>query len=147
MIYVTSVVKKSILPHMIRLIKKMLPPQIFFFGIIGGTGFIIDTSVFTLLHDSLSYAGARCVSIGCAMLFTWFSNRTFTFKTNKKISHHEILKYAGSNLIGCAINLAIFLSLCHASVLLKEYYLVPLMLATSVSMVWNFTLAKYFVFR
>jgi putative flippase GtrA len=132
---------------MITLIKKILPPQYLYFGMIGGTGFIIDTSLFSLLHHDLSYALARMMSIITAMTFTWLANRTFTFKTGKKITHQELFRYIGSNAIGASINFGVFISLCNTSIFFKEYYLIPLALATSISMVWNFTLAKYYIFR
>ncbi|MDP1574819.1 MAG: GtrA family protein [Coxiellaceae bacterium] len=132
---------------MMTLIKKILSVEYACFGIVGGTSFIIDTGLFTLLHHDVSYALARIMSIMTAMTFNWLANRTFTFNTGKKITPHELLKYIGSNAIGASINFGVFLSLCSASVFFKAYYLIPLVLATSVSMIWNFTLAKYYIFR
>lgn len=127
--------------------KQTLKPEYISFGIIGGTGFVIDSGIFTLLHHDVNYAVARTISILIAMTCCWLANRTFTFKASQKICFKEWLKYATTNSFGALINLGIFLSLCHASVFLKDYYLIPLMMATSVSMVSNFTLAKYYVFR
>lgn len=124
-----------------------MQPQYYLFALVGGMGFTIDTGIFTLLHHTLSYPVARIISITTAILFTWVLNRTFTFKTDKKICPKEWVKYAGTNAVGASINLSIFLSLCHTSLLFKTYYLLPLMLATSVSMCWNFTVSKYYVFR
>ena len=143
----TSLFKISILPDMITLIKKILPHQFLYFGLVGGTSFIIDSGLFTLLHHELSYPLARMMSIMTAMTFNWLANRTFTFKTGKKITHQELLRYIGSNAIGASINFGIFISLCSTSIFFKEYYLIPLALATSISMVWNFTLAKHYIFR
>lgn len=130
-----------------KIINQLKQPQYYTFGIIGGTAFIIDTGTFTMLHAQLGYAISRMISILIAMTFAWLANRTFTFKTQKKISLREWIKYVSTNAIGAFINLSIFLSLCHISLFLKTYYLIPLMLATSVSMVSNFTFAKHYVFR
>ena len=132
---------------MLKIVKKLFRSEYYYFGIIGGTGFVIDSGIFTLLHRELDYPLSRVISILIAMTFTWFCNRTFTFKATEKISHREWLRYTKVSVTGALMNFSIFISLCHLSVLLKQYYIIPLMMATSVTMFFNFTLSKYYVFK
>lgn len=139
--------KNWILAYMIKHLKRRLKPEYLSFGIIGLSGFIIDSGLFTLLHYHFSYVVSRTISISIATICSWLANRTYTFKYDKKISSNEWLKYAATYSLGAGINLTIFERLCHLSPLLNKYYLIPIMFATGVSMISNFSLSKYYVFR
>jgi len=128
-------------------IKKILKREYLCFGVVGGAGFLIDTGVFSVLHTMFGYTFARFASISIALTCCWLANRMLTFRLDSKISFKEWLKYVTTNGMGATINFFLFLALCQSSFFLKEYYLLPLMIATSVSMVWNFLMMKHVVFR
>ncbi|OGT46003.1 MAG: hypothetical protein A3E82_07745 [Gammaproteobacteria bacterium RIFCSPHIGHO2_12_FULL_38_11] len=129
------------------MIKKFFHSQFYFFAIAGGCSFIIDTGVFYVLHLKLDFALSRIISILCAMTFAWLFNRTLTFKVEKKATHVEWMKYAMVNSIGAAINFTVFMLLTKSHPLLKHYFIIPLVIATSISMWFNFALAKFYIFR
>src|SRR3990167_9608825 len=128
--------------NMKRLLNHFLQSQFCFFAIIGSIGFIIDSSLFALLHFTLGYAASRFISIFTAMTFTWLANRTLTFQVLTKPTHTEWIKYFSINSFGALINFSVFLSLVHTSVFLKDNYIIPLAIATGVSMWFNFGLSR-----
>lgn len=130
-----------------QLINYFFQSRFYFFAIIGLIGFIIDTGIFSLLHVKLDYALSRFISILTAMTFTWIANRTITFQMQTKPTHTEWAKYFSVNSFGALINFTVFLSLVHTSIFLKDNYLIPLALATGVSMWFNFGFSRKLFFH
>ncbi|GEM_PF-6771985 len=128
--------------NMKQLINLFFQSRFYFFAIIGGIGFMIDSSIFAILHFKLGYAASRFISIFTAMTFTWLANRTVTFQVNTKPTYAEWIKYFSINSFGALINFTLFLLLVHTSLFLKNNYLIPLALATGVSMWFNFGLSR-----
>ncbi|MCX7120290.1 MAG: GtrA family protein [Gammaproteobacteria bacterium] len=129
------------------MIKKPFRSQFCFFALAGGCGFIIDFGVFYLLHLKLNFDISRVISILCAMTVTWIFNRTLTFKVEKKATHVEWIKYMLVNGTGATINFSIFMLLTRSHPALKQYFIVPFIIATSISMWFNFALAKFYIFK
>lgn len=125
-----------------RLLNQLLQSRFYFFAIVGGIGFIIDSSLFAILHFTLGYAVSRFISIFTAMTFTWLANRSLTFQVITRPNYSEWIKYFSINSFGALINFTVFLSLIHTSVFLKINYFIPLIFATSVSMWFNFGLSR-----
>lgn|SRR3990167_3657768 len=117
------------------------------FCIIGSIGFLMDVSIFSMMHIIFPPLPSRIISILCAMHFTWISNRTFTFKINKKINRMEWANYLMINTLGALINLNIFLLLIKNFVLFQHYFILPIAASTLVSMWFNFLMFKYHVFK
>ena len=129
------------------MIKKLYHPEFYFFAIVGCMGFLIDSSIFYMLHLKFSYAVSRAISIFVAMTCNWLANRTFTFKMEKKASHIEWMKYAFINTIGALINYGVFLELTNHYLVMKTFFIIPMALATGVSMWFNFFFSKFYVFK
>ncbi len=129
------------------ILKKFFRSQFYYFAIVGSIGFIIDTSVFYVLHLEIDYALSRIISILTALTITWLANRTITFQVEKKASHLEWLKYVVMNSIGALINFSVFIFLAKSNPFLKQYFIIPLALATGVSMWFNFGMNKFYIFR
>ncbi len=130
-----------------RLYKHLLQSRFYFFAIIGGIGFCIDTGIFSLLHFKLDFAASRLISIITAMAFTWIANRTITFQVQKKPTHAEWIKYFSINSFGAMVNFSIFLLLVHANHFLKTNYVIPLAIATGISMWFNFGFSRRLFLR
>jgi putative flippase GtrA len=77
------------------------------FGIVGGIAFIVDSLVYTVLHDSLGYIWAKVVSTVIAATLAFIGNRFWTWRgrSGKKM-HREYLLYFVFNAIGLFIALA-----------------------------------------
>jgi len=127
--------------------KKILATQLGFFSIVGGIGFCIDTTIFYLMHFSFNDAISRFFSILTAMTFTWLANRNVTFKVNKNISKREWIKYFSVNVTGMTINFSCFLFFIRLNPFFKQYFIIPLSMATGISMWFNFALSKYYTFK
>jgi putative flippase GtrA len=135
------------------LTRALLASRFLRFGIVGACGFVIDTSIFFVLHDlaGLSPYVARAFSILIAMSATWFGNRTLTFRehaaTGGRAVLREWLTFAAANAIGNTSNYLTFSALItFASPPFNNRYL-ALVAGTAVGMVLNFTLSKRIVFR
>jgi putative flippase GtrA len=135
------------------LTRALLASRFLRFGIVGACGFVIDTSIFFVLHDlaGLSPYVARAFSILIAMSGTWFGNRTLTFRehaaTGGRAVLREWLTFAAANAIGNTSNYLAFSALItFASPPFNNRYL-ALVAGTAVGMALNFTLSKRIVFR
>ena len=97
------------LKHLRRLYKFKFPTASEFlqFGLVGGTGFIVDSLFYfgLQLFLGLNHTVARAISFWPAVTWNWFWNRTVTF-TDRKKSH----KLNGRNIITLFNNSLILLT-------------------------------------
>jgi putative flippase GtrA len=123
------------------------------FCVVGGFGFVIDASIFFVLHDlaGLSPYVARAFSIVIAMTGTWFGNRTLTFHDHAARGARAILRewltFAGANAIGNLANYSTFSALVVFAAPPFNYRYLALVAGTAVGVAFNFTLSKRIVFR
>jgi putative flippase GtrA len=123
------------------------------FSVVGGFGFVVDVSVFFLLHDiaGLNAYAARPFSILAAMICTWLGNRILTFRDHAAEGvgaiFAEWLKFAATNTVGALLNYATFASLVGFAPPPFNYRYLALVAGTAVGLVFNFTLSKRIVFR
>jgi putative flippase GtrA len=120
------------------------------FAVIGGIGFVVDGGILTVLNSVYDFdlLPARVVSFSAAVTTTWFLNRQRTFaasKNTKVVS--EWGRYAAVNSIGSVLNMGIFFWLIAQNEALRRMPLVPLGIAASIALVFNFVASKYIVFR
>ena len=120
------------------------------FIIVGGIGFVVDGGILTMLNSvyGIDLLPARIASFSAAVTTTWFLNRQRTFSDNKdKKIVREWGRYAAVNSIGSILNMGIFFWLLDRYEPLTQMPLVPLGIAASVALVFNFVASKYVVFR
>jgi len=124
------------------------------FVLVGGTNtaidFIILFSLFNLIGLPVFYSNV--ISTSVALTFSFFANKTFTFKdgggiTKKKMATFLIITLTGlwliQPLIILGIRSAFGTMIADDNVLL----LVGKLLATCVTLVWNYILYRKFVFK
>lgn len=120
------------------------------FALIGGIGFIVDGGILTILNSlyDVSLLPARIASFSAAVTVTWFLNRqkTFADRRNEGLVG-EWGRYAAVNSIGSVLNMGIFFWLVARYELLAGWPLIPLAIAASIALVFNFVASKYIVFR
>jgi len=123
------------------------------FSVVGGFGFVIDVSVFFLLHDVLhlnAYA-SRPFSILSAMICTWLGNRMLTFSDHAAKGAQGIaiewLKFAATNSVGALFNYATFAAVIGFAPPPFDNRYLALVAGTAVGLVFNFTMSKRIVFR
>lgn len=123
------------------------------FCVVGTVGFLIDLSIFYLLHDRLGLSPylARALSILSAMTCTWLGNRALTFREHAASGVgamlREWLKFAAANAVGALANYGTFAALIGFAPYPFSYRYLALAVGTGVGLLFNFTLSKRLVFR
>jgi putative flippase GtrA len=118
------------------------------FAVAGGTGFIVDASVLTLLMKitPLGPFSARIFAIAAAMFTTWIINRTVTFGKSGDHVVKEGARYGFVALIGAGLNYAIYSGLLLAAPNLITP-LMALVIAVGIVTVFSYLGYSRFVFN
>ena len=120
------------------------------FVIVGAIGFLVDGGILTLLHSVFDFSllHARLCSFSAAVTLTWYLNRQHTFAASKDVrAVHEWGRYAIVNSIGALLNLGIFLWLVYRFTALANWPIIPLAVAASIALVFNFLASRHLAFR
>jgi len=118
------------------------------FIIVGGIGFLVDGGILTLLtSQGISIFTARLISFLLAVSVTWLLNRSWTFVADSYTGPREYFFYFLIQAFGAIINLSIFYLLIFGIPDLKRILLIPLALGAGVSLIFNFIVSKYFIFK
>ncbi len=123
------------------------------FALVGGAGFVVDESVLFLMQHILGLGplGARAISIFAAMTFTWWGNRTLTFRDRAAPGGPAIfwewLRFIAANIVGALVNYGSYAALVHfAPAPLNNPYLATAA-GVAAGLVFNFTLSQRLVFK
>ena len=118
------------------------------FAAIGGIGFVVDGGILTLLNSvyGINLFYARLVSFSVAVTVTWILNRQLTFTATANAGQ-EWGRYAVVNGIGALINMGLFFWLIFAFEPLARWPIVPLAIAASIALVFNFFASRRIAFR
>ncbi len=126
----------------------MITGQILRFGVVGTVGFCVDAAVLTaLLALGLDLFGGRAASFAVAVTTTWYLNRRFTFASTDRAAGRQWARFAAVNLLGGALNYAVYAALVITSPLVAAYPILGVAAGALAGMVSNFTLSKTLVFR
>jgi putative flippase GtrA len=117
------------------------------FAAVGAAGFVVnEAALYAAIHWlHLGKDAAWFFAFVPAVTFTWWGNRTLTFREHA--SHawlREWARFAATNSLGALVNLAVYETLIHFTKLDAMPALAAGVLA---GMVFNFTLSKRLVFR
>lgn len=124
-------------------------PAFLRFGLVGGAGFLVNGAAFwiavSVLH--LGDHAAWLFAFAPAVTFTWWGNRTLTFREHASTGAAAMLgewaRFVATNSLGALVNYATFAVLIHFA--LNRY--AALAIGVLAGMVFNFTLSKRLVFR
>jgi putative flippase GtrA len=119
------------------------------FVLVGAVGFCIDAGLLTLLMQlGWEILPARAISFMSAATGTWGLNRVWTFKYKECFElHKEYIFYIATQVIGACINLSVFFVLIEVYPMLTSIPLIPLAFGAVVSLVFNYTVSKVYVFK
>lgn len=120
------------------------------FFVVGSIGFLVDGGILTVLHNLFDFSllHARLVSFSAAVTMTWYLNRQHTFSDSRDSqAMHEWTRYAVVNGVGAMLNLGIFLWLVYRFNVLASWPIVPLAMAASIALVFNFFASRHLAFR
>jgi dolichol-phosphate mannosyltransferase len=119
--------------------------QLFKFGLVGASGYIVNLGVFTLLNESLGvhYSLAAIGAFGVAVSSNFFWNRHWTFAAGDGHAGFQAARFFTVSVAALAINLAV-LELLVAGLSFGE--LPAQAIAVAVAMPFNFLGNKLWAF-
>lgn len=123
------------------------------FVMVGGTNTVIDFVILFGLVNLIAMPDyyANIISTSVALVFSFFANKTFTFKDGSKITKNKMATFLIITLIGlwiiqpiiiAVVKLVIGNAIVDANIIL----LIGKLIATCVTLVWNYLLYRKFVF-
>ena len=121
--------------------------QLFRYGFIGGTAFVVDFSVYCILeHDGMYYPLAAAASFVAGFAFNFFLSRRLIFYAN--VDEHpkkkELLSVLTISIIGLILT-EFFLVI--GTDLLKMNNQIAKIVASILVLFWNYAARKVFVYR
>lgn len=120
------------------------------FAMVGVIGFLTEC---TLLFIGINIFGlgpiiARIPSFTTAVLVTWYCNRRFTFQDEGKTFRESFPAYLSANFIGMIMNFGIYSgAIIWLPDSLGRYPVGALAVGALVSLVFNFTISRYVIFK
>jgi putative flippase GtrA len=124
--------------------------EILSFTVIGGAGFVVDTSVlYAALYLGLGLYAGRGVSYLAAVTFTWALNRRYTFNQRATTAGRftQWRRFAVSQLSGAVINLGVYGGLVRMSRFCAEHPVIGVAVGSLMGLMANYLAARRFVFR
>ncbi len=129
-------------------IKRLLKIDFVRFCIVGGTGFVINLIILTVLHRvfSMPIFFAQLIAAEIALFSNFLLHHNWTYKNNKvKKSMLTLLIQFHATSWPAIIGSAIMVSLCEKVLHFNELY--SLITSSLVALMWNFGWSKYVVWR
>ena len=117
------------------------------FAAVGAAGFVVnEAALYVAIHWlHLGKDAAWFFAFVPAVTFTWWGNRTLTFREHASDAWlKEWARFVATNSLGALVNLAVYEALIHFT---KLDAMLALAAGVLAGMVFNFTLSKRLVFR
>lgn len=116
------------------------------FSVVGVSNTTVDFVLFTLLTRvvGLHYLGANILSFTVAATWSYFANRTWTFRDRSARIRSQFPKFALVSGIGLLLTsglLFLFIDILHVHDLLAKVF------AIGIVLFWNFLVNRYWTFR
>jgi putative flippase GtrA len=119
--------------------------------VVGSVGFIVDAAVLTALvrYTDLGVYLPRLVSFPSALTVTWYLNRIWTFPgatTHGRVAQYS--RYAIVQTLGALLNLGVYsLAIAIGPAWFASVVAMPLAIASSIALVFNYAGSKVWAFR
>ena len=127
-----------------KFIHSKLFKQLFRFGIVGFTAFLIDAGLLYILTDFLHihYLISSVISFTVSLIYNYILSIFWVFDVKKKQTYKEVLLFTILSVIGLGINqLVMYLGVD----LLNIYYMLCKIISTIIVMIYNFITRKIFI--
>lgn len=123
--------------------------EVLLFGAVGAAGFVVDAAVLYLLKGSLGLFGARIPSFLCAVVTTWWLNRTFTFRERSSglDASTEFRRYLVLMLLGGAVNYLVFALFLALFAIFRAYPVLGVAAGSIAGMGANLVMSRRLLFR
>ena len=123
------------------------------FALVGGINTVIDFGIlFSLVYLGLDKIPSNFISTSVAFIFSFFANKTFTFKSKTGNAKREFILFIIVTLFGLwVLQPLVITTMSHLLTPLhvKEgaLLLMSKLVATVVSLIWNYIMYSRFVFK
>lgn len=118
------------------------------FGVVGTSGFMIDTAIVYALRGWLGLYGAGMVSYLAAASSNWALNRAWTFRgRHSGKAHHQWARFLATNLVGFTLNRGTYFTLVTVVPLCAAQPVFAVGAGSLAGMMVNFFLSRRIVFR
>ena len=127
--------------------------QLIRFGLVGGTNTLLDFGIlFVLKSLGLPIISANIISTSVSFCFSFLANKKYTFKTTGGNLKREMVLFTVVTLFGLWILQSVvikFIAIVMTNSGLSEdlILLIAKLMATAVSLVWNYLLYSRLVFK
>lgn len=123
--------------------------ELFFFGLAGTVGFLIDSTTLYMLKGALGLYLARAISFLCAVIGTWLINRSLTFKhhSSQLTLSREFLRYLIMMLLGGVVNYLVYALSVYNLPTVREHPILGVALGSLAGMVVNYLQMKLLLFK
>ena len=116
--------------------------KFFRFCIVGGIGFLVDSGVYYLIAIIFPVLLSRLLSFSSAVLFTYYFNRSFTFKKQSVMTIAEFFKYYSAMVLGGAVNIGSFMLSMRLIPTIKDYPILGIAIGSIAGLIVNFIFSK-----
>lgn len=127
-----------------KFINSKIFKQLFRFGIVGFTAFLIDAGLLYILTEycHIYYLVSSIISFIISLIYNYILSIFWVFDVKKKQTIKEVLLFTILSVIGLGVNqLVMYLGVD----LLHIYYMLCKIFATIIVMVYNFITRKIFI--
>ena len=127
-----------------KFIHSKLFKQLFRFGIVGFTAFLIDAGLLYILTDFLHihYLISSVISFIVSLIYNYILSIFWVFDVKKKQTYKEVLLFTILSVIGLGINqLVMYVGVDFLNI----YYMLCKIMATIIVMIYNFITRKIFI--
>jgi len=124
--------------------------QLFWFGVSGVLGLLVDMALLWLATPWLGLYGGRVLSFLCAATSTWAFNRRQTFAPTGrqgKTLAAEYLAYLGTMSIGGAVNYSAYVAFVRHFPDLPGFSMWGVAVGSLAGLGFNFVSARFLIFR
>lgn len=123
--------------------------QFLSFSVIGALGFLVDAGVLSLaLLGGLGFYAGRLCSYLAAATFTWYCNRSLTFRSANQASRKaEWFRFLMWNAAGGAVNLGLYTVLIADGGIFVRLPVLAVAAGSLAGLGFNFLASRLFVFR
>ena len=128
--------------------RRALAGELLRFGVVGASGFVVDTAVVYAVKGLIGLYAAGLASYVVAATWTWLFNRMWTFAgRGSGPAWRQWLRFMAVNLSGFVLNRGAYLLLVGFSATCREYPVLAVAIGSVLGMFANYFGSRRLVFR
>ena len=119
------------------------------FSLVGGSALCIDFILLIVMIDYMYMNPylSKIISMATMIFYTWYFNRTFTFKNKNKNRVGQIIQYYLFMILGLSLNYVIYSASLSYLENINYNYLMASALGSATAMMINFCNMNFIIFK